>query len=118
MTKKKVNKAEQPAAAPKTTELPGMKGPGVEVLVIAEIDAAVDTYEKKKAKRCEVSPAEIAAKRELRDLLIQNREKLHVDKETGKRFYRREGVDYIIEETIKRHAVLSDNEEPSVQEVL
>lgn len=86
----------------KTPDLPGMDGPGVAPISILAIDKAVDAYERKKDKRCEASPGEISAKRDLKELLGKHRDELPVN-EDGQRFYRRDGVDYILTEVLKRH---------------
>jgi len=88
-------------ARTKTDDLPGVEGEGVTLLKIPDIDKAVDAYERKKEKRCEASPGEISAKRDLRDLLHKHSDKLPVN-EDGAKFYRRDGMDYILEETMKR----------------
>jgi hypothetical protein len=80
-------------------ELPGMEGPGVEVLEIDAIDKAIAKYQRKKKARCEVSPDELVAKRELREILHKHRDKLPVTKE-GVPFYRSEGRDYILQEKL------------------
>lgn len=85
----------------KIEQLPGMTGKGVAPLTIPAIDKAVAKYERLKEKRCEASPGEIAAKQELTRLLHENADKLHKDEE-GRRFYRVDGVDYILEEKLKR----------------
>lgn len=86
-----------------TDELPHIEGKGVGPLAsIPAIDKAADRYEKAKNKRCEASPGEIAAKGELRDLLIQHRPDLPVNSD-GKPFYRRDGTDYVLETKISRH---------------
>lgn len=91
----------------KTDPLPGMTGKGVAPLSIGEIDKAINAYERKKEKRCEASPGEISAKRDLTELLIKNRDKLPVD-ENGRPFYRYDGVDYIIEDVLKRRKTEDD----------
>ena len=101
MTKPKA-RSHKNKAATRTSELPLGGGPGVEPLVISDIDRAVDAYETKKNKRCEASPGELAAKSELKELLIKHREELHTN-EDGQRFYRKDGVDYILTEVLKRH---------------
>lgn len=85
----------------KNEQLPGLKGPGVEPLSIKAIDAAVEKYEKKKEQRCKASPGEISAKTDLKELLHKNRDKLPLN-EDGEHFYRYDGVDYILEEKLKR----------------
>lgn len=85
----------------KTPDIPGIEGKGVSPITIPEIDKAISTYERKKEKRCEISPGEVAAKRDLKELLVKHREELPVN-EDGHRFYRYEGVDYIIDDVLKR----------------
>lgn len=86
----------------KTEELP-ITGKGVEPLIILDIEKAVNAYERKKEKRCEASPGEVSAKRDLRDLLLKHREELPLN-EDGQRFYRKDGVDYILKDTLLRRA--------------
>jgi len=86
-----------------TEPLPFTPAPGVAPLSIPEVDKAVAKYERLKEKRCEASPGEIAAKQELKKILGDNRLKLPQN-EDGLRFYRKDGVDYILEETLKRRA--------------
>ena len=88
-------------AKTKTEPLPGMTGKGVAPLSIGEIDKAINAYERKKEKRCEASPGEISAKRDLTALLIKHHDQLPRN-EDGAAFYRFEGVDYIIKETLLR----------------
>lgn len=87
----------------KTPDLPGIAGKGVSPLVIPSIAKLVDKYERQKEKRCQASPGEITAKRELSAALHDNRAALPVN-EDGQSFYRHEGVDYILEENLKRRA--------------
>ncbi len=89
------------AKKPTTEALPGMTGPGVAPLSIPELDKAVNRYETKKEKRCEASPGEVAAKRDLRELLAKHKDKLPAN-EDGLKYYRHDGVDYILEEVLKR----------------
>lgn len=70
---------------------------------IPEVEKAISKYEKKKEARCSASPGEIAAKNELKEQLHANRDQLPINAE-GQRFYRFEGVDYILEETLKRRS--------------
>lgn len=93
-------------------ELPGMEGPGVEVLEIAEVDKAISKYQRKKEARCQVSPGEIEAKRELRAALHKHRDKLPVTAE-GVPFYRSDGRDYFLEEklTVRKVEDASDDED-------
>lgn len=94
----------------KTPDLPGVAGPGVSALNIPSIAKAVEKYEQKKKKRCEASPGEIAAKNDLKQEMVANRDRLPVN-EDGLRFYRHEGVDYILEEKLTRHAVDGEGDE-------
>lgn len=87
-----------------TEELPGVEGPGVAPLSIPEIDAAVRKYERKKEARCAASPDEIAAKSDLKKLLHEHRDQLPKNDE-GQFFYRHDGVDYILDESLKRRKV-------------
>lgn len=95
----------------KTPDLPGIQGEGVELLVIADVAKAVNIYERKKEKRCEASPGEIAAKRDLKEQLAKYRDKLPKNSD-GQLFYRHEGVDYILDEVLKRRLV-DDGDGPS-----
>lgn len=87
----------------RTEELPLPPQPGVAPLTIPAIDKAVSKYEREKEKRCSISPREVAAKAELKEALHKRREELPVN-EDGQHFYRFEGVDYILEEVLKRRA--------------
>lgn len=81
-----------------------MTGKGVEALSIPEIEKAAGKYERKKEARCQVSPGEVAAKRDLLAALQKNRDKLPKNAE-GLHFYRYEGRDYILEESLKQRKV-------------
>lgn len=94
----------------KTEELPEMHGKGVEVPSIKPIDNAIESYESEKDKRCKISPREIAAKGKLSELLHKNRDKLPLN-EDGNPFYRYNGVDYTLEEKLKRSKVAGAGEE-------
>lgn len=85
----------------KTDDLPGMTGKGVVGVVIPSLTKAINAYERKKEARCQVSPGEVAAKREVLHLLAKHRDELPVNEE-GHRFYRHDGVDYILDEVMKR----------------
>jgi hypothetical protein len=98
-----------------TEELPAMEGAGIAPLVIPELDRAVSKYEREKNKRCEASPGEIASKRELTKLLTAHAGELHVN-EDGHRFYRTDGVDYIIEEKMKRRKADDGDESGSTED--
>ena len=116
MTKPKAKKKTKPAAPAKPrTELDLGTAPGVAPLIIEEIEMAVARYERAKDKRVQESPAEISSKRELRQLLHAHRAELHEDKETGERFYRCEGKDYVLTEKLAIRKVDS-GEEPEVRE--
>lgn len=111
-------KNEKKPAAPKPpTELPLGDAPGVAPLVIDDIEKAIAKYEKAKNKRVAESPAEIAYKRELRQLLHAHREQLHTDPETREKFYRFEGKDYVLTEKLAIRKVESDDS-PTVKEVV
>ncbi len=84
-----------------TEQLPAMKGPGVAPLTIEEIDMAVRKYEKHKNARSAETPGEVSAKRDLTLALKAHRAELPFNDE-GSQFYRYEGVDYIIDEKVKR----------------
>lgn len=86
----------------KTDDLPGIgSGKGVVGVVIPSLTKAINAYERKKDARCQVSPGEVSAKREVLALLAKNRDALPVN-EQGHRFYRHDGVDYILDEVMKR----------------
>lgn len=91
-------------AKEKQPDLPGVEGDGVAPVRIKEIDQAITKYERAKEKRCAESPKEVAAKQSLRALLHENRDNLSLN-EDGQRFYRSEGVDYILEESLRRRKV-------------
>ena len=86
-----------------------MTGKGVELLSIPAIDKAAAKYEQKKDARCKVSPAEVAAKDELLTTLHAHRDKLPKNEE-GNFYYRYEGVDYVLEESLKRKKVTSGDD--------
>lgn len=94
----------------KNSELPGMGGEGVAVLEIAEVDKAISKYQRKKEARCQVSPGEIEAKRELRAALHKHRDKLPLTAE-GVPYYRSDGRDYFLEETLKVRKVETDEDD-------
>lgn len=111
MTKPKVKPPEDSKELGKlrTAELDGMTGKGVEVLVLPSLDKAIEKYEQKKEARCKVSPAEVAAKDELLKTLHANRDKLPKN-DDGNFYYRYEGVDYVLEESLKRKKVSSGDD--------
>lgn len=88
----------------KKDELPGVEGPGVSRLEIADIDKAIAKYERKKEARCKETPGEVAAKQELTQALRDHREKLPKDKDRNP-FYRSDGIDYLLEEKVKARKV-------------
>jgi hypothetical protein len=87
--------------ATKTDEMPGLTGKGVELLSIKAIDNAISKYEDAKERRCKMSPREVAAKGELLEVLHKNRDKLPLN-EDWHPFYRADGVDYVLQEMLKR----------------
>jgi hypothetical protein len=91
-----------------TAELPAMTGPGVAPIRIEAIDKAAKKYEAFKLKRSQISPDEKDAKLMLHALLLDNRDKLPINGD-GKRFYRMDGIDYILDETMKRKSATSGN---------
>lgn len=95
--------------ADKTTPIPGMTGKGVAPVPIPAIEKAINKYERKKEARCNASPDEIAAKGELTRILHESREKLPVNS-AGEHFYRYEGVDYALEESLRRRKVDSGDD--------
>lgn len=95
---------------PKTNDLPGVEGPGVSTVKIAEIDKAIAKYQKKKEARCAVSPDEIVAKNELRAALHANRDRLPVDGE-GVPFYVSDDRRYSLQEKLKIEKVGGDEED-------
>lgn len=91
-----------------TPDLPGIgEGKGITPVVIPAVAKLVEKYERQKEKRCQASPGEIAAKAALREALHANRAKLSVN-DDGEAFYRHDGVDYILEEKLKRRAADTD----------
>jgi hypothetical protein len=53
-----------------------MKGPGVEIPRIKELDDLAAEYQKEKQKRCQQTPKEIAAKGKLIDAIHKHADKL------------------------------------------
>lgn len=95
---------------PRNSELP-LKGEGVEVLEIPEIEKAIAKYQRKKEARCAESPGEVAAKQDLQKLLHAHRDELPKTSD-GVPFYRSEGRDYLLEERLKvRKVEAPDTEE-------
>lgn len=113
MAKAKVLKslAEIPPVA-KKQELPGMTGKGVEPMKIPVLDKFISKYESHKEKRCAESPGELAAKKELKFALQQQKASLPLNSE-GKPFYRSAEFerDYILDETMKIKKVGVDEDE-------
>jgi hypothetical protein len=56
-----------------------MKGPGVEIIRIPEIDKLAEAYVIQRDKRCAETPREIAAKDKLIDAIHKNKDKIGVD---------------------------------------
>ncbi len=106
--KKKATPIEPTPTAPRATDSLPLSGKGVEPLRIPDIEKAAKKYETKKEARCQASPDEIAAKKELAALLHQHRDELPTNGD-GNRFYRYNGgdepTDYILEEKLKRRKV-------------
>lgn len=96
---------------PKNNELP-LTGDGVEPLSIAEIDKAIDKYQKRKDERCKASPGEIEAKQNLRKILHAHRDELPKNGE-GVPFYRYDERDYLLEEKLKVRKVNDDDDDES-----
>jgi len=94
----------------KTPELPGVEGPGVSPIEIPEIEKAIWKYQKRKEARCAESPGEIAAKKELRDLLHAHRDQLPVN-EDGVPFYRSGDRDYALEEIMRVRRVETETDD-------
>ena len=94
---------------PKNPEL-GLEGDGVEPMEISEIDKAIAKYQRKKEARCQVSPGEIEAKRELQDALHKYRDELP-RKPDGTPFYRSEDRDYLLEEKLAIKKVESPDDD-------
>ena len=94
---------------PKNQELP-ISGPGVSPLEIPSIEKAISKYQKKKEARCQASPGELAAKKELREELHAHRDELPKNEE-GTPFYRMDGRDYLLEESLKIQKVEGEDED-------
>ncbi len=114
MTAKANKTPDEPAAAgepkPGTTEnFPGLTGPGVESIKLADVVKCINKYERKKEIRCTASPDEIAAKRELFKVLQEHASELPKNSD-GQRFYRHEERDYILKEQLLVRAA-DDGEE-------
>lgn len=91
------------------TEL-DVKGDGVERLEIPEIEKAIAKYQRKKEARCQVSPGELEAKRELQAALHIHRDNLPVNAE-GIPFYRCDDRDYLLSEKLLVKKVETDEED-------
>lgn len=103
------SKPEQNNMAAKNEEL-GLSGAGVEPLEIPDIEKAIANYQKKKEARCQVSPAEIAAKQELAEVLHAHRDELPVNGD-GVPFYRCEDRDYLLLEKLKVRKVAAPDDD-------
>jgi rare lipoprotein A (peptidoglycan hydrolase) len=66
---------------PKTSDLPGMKGPGVAPVRIKAVDDAAEEYVKIRDRRMGLTKKEVQAKQNLIDLLHKNAEKIGADDE-------------------------------------
>jgi hypothetical protein len=66
---------------PKTSDLPGMKGPGVAPVRIKAVDDAAEEYVKIRDRRMGLTKKEIQAKQNLIDLLHKNAEKIGINPE-------------------------------------
>lgn len=93
----------------KTEELP-ISGEGVSPLKIEELEKAISKYERKKEARCNESPGEIAAKKELKALLHQFKDKLPVNGD-GCPFYRCDDRDYVLTESLKVRKVNEEGDD-------
>ncbi len=84
-----------------TPELAGVSGPGVSPLSLPALDKFISKSETQKAKRCAESPGELAAKKELKFAMHQNKASLPVNAE-GISFYRSTEYekDYLLEEKL------------------
>ena len=99
--KTKTNAVADDASPPAgTTPELGLEGKGVAPVKINDVDKAISRYERAKEKRCQASPAEIAAKQELAAMLHHHKDSLPRNEE-GNAFYRHEGRDYVLEEKLK-----------------
>lgn len=105
MASKKKSTKDKPEATPSpgVGELPLGNTPGVAPLVIAALAKAVGEYENANNKRCQASPGEIAAKRDLALLLHKHKAELPTTK-SGASFYRHDERDYVLEEKMKIRA--------------
>lgn len=97
-----------------TPDLPGVKGEGVSPLSIPDLNKAINKYQKKKDARCEASPDELAAKKEVRQLLHQYRDQLPVTGDDVP-FYRYDGKDYLLEEKLKVRTVDEGGDESETE---
>ena len=92
-------------------DLPGIpQEPGIAQTKLGDVEACIRKYERKKEARCAASPDEIAAKKELAKALHVNSDKLAIN-DDGNRFYRMDGVDYILEEKLKRRGADDGSDE-------
>jgi hypothetical protein len=65
----------------KSTDLPGMTGPGVERISIPSVDKLVDRYVKARDIRMEHTKREVEAKTALIDELRENKDKIGTDRD-------------------------------------
>lgn len=82
----------------KQAELPGIKGPGVEPVVIEALDKAIDTYIPARDTRVTASTEEKKQKASLLEVLKANAGKLGRDSKTGVLSYtcNRDGEDLVL----------------------
>lgn len=89
----------------------GLKGKGVEPLVIPALNKVIATYEDHKERRCAESPGEMAAKKELKFALQQHAEQLPRD-DKGNPFYRYGDKDYILDrKMVIKHVADDENDD-------
>jgi hypothetical protein len=98
----------------KQEELPEMKGKGVEVLSIPEIESAAESYREIRDKRMELTEKECKAKEVLLITMQRHKDKLPKDSTNGTSFYRFD--DRIVElqpgsENVKVKSVHAENED-------
>lgn len=79
----------------KIVELPGVEGPGVSPVSIAEIDKLAEKYTTEKDKRCRLTPKEVAAKGALIDAIHKHEKKLGRNPD-GNITYRYNDVDFVL----------------------
>lgn len=98
----------------KQEELPEMKGKGVELLSIPEIENVANEYKAIRDKRMEITEKEVKAKAVLLITMQRHKDKLPKDSTNGTSFYRFD--DRIVElqpgsENVKVKSVHAENED-------